>query len=132
MKPVGSAEVNSHFGLLGLGVAPKFLQKVRARPEILTNKLGLLPPSRSGSGRASRFALLLNLPRRNPRVSLKKRGGVLVNFFELCTQKHTALMLLFSHFYRKKNHESSVFLYQNLSFFFTPPHRRQKRKNKIR
>ena len=28
---------------LGLGVAPRFLQKVRARPEILTNKLGLLP-----------------------------------------------------------------------------------------
>ena len=28
---------------LGLGVAPRFLQKVRARPEILTKKLGLLP-----------------------------------------------------------------------------------------
>ena len=28
---VGSAEVNSHFGLLGLGVAPRFLQKVRAQ-----------------------------------------------------------------------------------------------------
>ena len=40
---MGSAEVNSHFGLLGLGVAPRFLQKVRARPEILRNKLGLLP-----------------------------------------------------------------------------------------
>ena len=41
--PVSSAEVNSHFGLLGLGDAPKSLQKVRARPEILRNKLGLLP-----------------------------------------------------------------------------------------
>ena len=40
---MSSAEVNSHFGLLGLGVAPRFLQKVRARPEILRNKLGLLP-----------------------------------------------------------------------------------------
>ena len=39
----GFRRVNSHFGLLGLGVAPRFLQKVRARPEILTNKLGLLP-----------------------------------------------------------------------------------------
>ena len=29
--PVSSAEVNSHFGLLGLGVAPRFLQKVRAQ-----------------------------------------------------------------------------------------------------
>ena len=27
---------------LGLGVAPRFLQKVRAQPEILTNKLELL------------------------------------------------------------------------------------------
>ena len=55
------------------------------------------------------------------KIWIKKRGGVLVNFFELCTQKHTALMLLFSHFYRKKNHESSVFLYQNLSVFFLHP-----------
>ena len=36
---VGSAEVNSHFGLLGLGVAPRFLQKVRARPESATRGL---------------------------------------------------------------------------------------------
>ena len=28
---------------IGLGVATRFLQKVGARPEILTNKLGLLP-----------------------------------------------------------------------------------------
>ena len=34
---------NSQFGWLGLGVAPKFVQKVRARREILTMKLGLLP-----------------------------------------------------------------------------------------
>ena len=29
--PVISAEVNSDYGLLGLGVAPRFLQKVRAQ-----------------------------------------------------------------------------------------------------
>ena len=28
----GFRRVNSHFGLLGLGVATRFLQKVRARP----------------------------------------------------------------------------------------------------
>ena len=53
MKPVGSAEVNSHFGLLGLGVAPRFLQKVRAFAEILTNKLGLLP-RRGGAKKIAR------------------------------------------------------------------------------
>ena len=36
---------------LGLGVAPRFLQKVRAFAEILTNKLGLLP--RRGGARKS-------------------------------------------------------------------------------
>ena len=47
----GFRRVNSHFGLLGLGVAPRFLQKVRASHEILSNKLGLLP-RRDGGGRA--------------------------------------------------------------------------------
>ena len=48
--------VNSHFGCLGLGIAPRFLQKVRARPEILTNKLGLLPRREAAAAaRLSKF-----------------------------------------------------------------------------
>ena len=35
---------------LGLGVAPRFLQKVRARPEIWRNKLGLLPRREAAEG----------------------------------------------------------------------------------
>ena len=56
-RQCGFRRVNSHFGWLGLGVAPRFLQKVRARPEILTNKLGLLP--RREAAPAARRALTL-------------------------------------------------------------------------
>ena len=42
LKPLLRREIRI-LAQLGLGVAPRFLQKVRARPEILTNKLGLLP-----------------------------------------------------------------------------------------
>ena len=48
--PCGFRRVNSHFGCLGLGVAPRFLQKVRARPEIWTNMLGLLPRREAAEG----------------------------------------------------------------------------------
>ena len=41
-KPLSRREIRI-LAQLGLGVAPRFLQKVRARPEIWTNKLGLLP-----------------------------------------------------------------------------------------
>ena len=62
MQSRGFRRVNSHFGWLGLGVAPRFLQKVRARPEILTNKLGLLPRREAAPAerRASRSNLLGN------------------------------------------------------------------------
>ena len=40
-KPLLRREIRI-FAQLGLGVAPRFLQKVRARPEILRNNLGLL------------------------------------------------------------------------------------------
>ena len=55
---MSSAEVNSHFGLLGLGVAPRFLQKVRAFAEILTNKLGLFSAAQRLRPRAARVRIL--------------------------------------------------------------------------
>ena len=41
-KPLSRREIRI-LAQLGLGVAPRFLQKVRAFAEIFTNKLGLLP-----------------------------------------------------------------------------------------
>ena len=75
--PVSSAEVNSHFGLLGLGVAPRFLQKVRARPEILSNKIGLLLHHEAAPGERRACALLLVRRSKSPKLFVKISGRAL-------------------------------------------------------
>ena len=53
-KPLIQQEIRI-LAQLGLGVAPRFLQKVKPPPEILTNKLGLSPRCEAAPA-ARRFA----------------------------------------------------------------------------